>query len=387
MSLIELQQYQLLNVDDILLNIDDTRFTVDYINSNQKSQRSIAWLDKFILYCPMYVINKPNGSKRNKCMSILIICIIVMANIALEIPFIYSLSSININNAINIICHMIKLCSRFCGLYYFSTKFDYQYRYYIPKFDQSSNKSNDHNMLLILILIMFVLVEIAWIYGVCFDSNYYNIHQNISLNWLQWAYCIVNAIFFDAPSILTLVIHYRLTIKYRKYLRQIINELKKENIIDVETIFDRYKALYHSFNTEYVFILKLTVQCYLFYVMLALWINTDSITYWKGNDYSTVLWRTAVNIWCMLAVMMYVFPSSYVCKMYYKLDDELWNYMGNSEQFIRKENQQQISCNYLLHFMKKFPVIIRIGNVCTVSIHNFVLLMFAFVVAKFVNIF
>ena len=378
---VEMQKYHLMKVDDILLNINGTNHnnSISFNDPQRAFNQFSLWLDKYMLFLPMFVMSRPNGTKRSQLFTMFIIIIMILINIILIIPWIHQ-------TTIYLFIYIIQSFSRFIGIYYFYKQFDYPWHNIPSKwnFNQNIYKKYNKNKTLKIILITFIVIDILWIFGVSRDENYWN-QVDLYLNdyyYLRWIYWIIDTLFVDFPCIFTLFIHCILSMKYEYYLLELRNNII-ENKDNLETIYLKYKCLYHSFINEYPLTLNYSIQLYVFNMVLSLWIDTNNIKYW-GNSINSALWRISDYFWYLLVLIIFVTSSSNVCKQYNELYKQIWRYsQQNMMNILKSESEKETFVLYAIYYVANFKVALYIGNY-QVTICNAIKLVLLFVIAKYI---
>ena len=125
-----------------------------YISNTNVLQESFKWLDRMLLYTPMWVTKSPNISfallqnqynQRNKCVSFLMAILIIFVILSYTIIFIWILIH-NIESATGndhvylimwVITTVLLLIVRLLSLIYFMANFNYPWNLYVDHFNDN----------------------------------------------------------------------------------------------------------------------------------------------------------------------------------------------------------------------------------------------------------
>ena len=231
-------QYEYLNME-----------VVDAPSSNHLSQ-SFSWLNKLVLYFPMWVRRYPNSpNSRSLCLSWLILLILILGNIYhfIDAIYLYVLPSSNgFLYQVAVSSYEVSFTmARLLSLYYFHRQFNYPWmNMAISPISQTSHiKLIQINARIILSLFTVTIILDTMIsidYILANPTDPYHITAEV-----------IGTVTVFFPSWVLLAVASAIFVKYQLNLTILVDKLANMNHVDFGDIMDTYVQLYKLFKYEY----------------------------------------------------------------------------------------------------------------------------------------
>ena len=357
------------------------------------------WLDKCLLFFPMYTPRKPDGSRKTNCWTRFIITLILFTNIILFMPNWYTvIIEFSIQNVNLEIFYLLAFSGRLCLAYYFYHHFYYSYTKTPNKFTQppSSTEYDKHCKIVVVIMLIYyigILFEFiaAWLTAVEFNIMYMMIYILIIIVW------IFILILITFPILFSFIVHWALCLKYHHYLTKLTEMISTKNEQDeqdesesivMSDVMEKYKCLYDSFKADF----KFSFQCGIILCCMDAIVGIWNVGYndWQmiGKDnISDVIDSCAEIIQCCCVILMYLIPAAMLNHDYHSFEKAVWK-IGDKcmkmDQNDLENTLQKDYYNYLLGFVQRFPIIVRFGKLMVTKM-NILTFIIGFIVARYVS--
>ena len=250
-------------------------------------------------------------------------------------------------------------------------------------------------------------IDIIFIFEIIYTVWYCILYVEL-LTLIDYAALLLGKIFLYFPIYVTVGIHAAISVTYYLYLLQLIHILKqkdeiiidqdydhqhdKNKIIPSKDIFDLYRKLYESFCVMNTKCLKKCIN----YCSLACFVHLWIASYHMFEDDDMTLDQHLIyNLIIFCLFVIYVISASVLSETYYRFESLLWKYgyqimdnsdgdRGEDENNHMYTNNELQQFNYLLQYVYKHPITVKIGQL-TVTKRNFMRFLVAVVIAKLMS--
>eukprot|EP01084_Bolivina_argentea_P140095 246389_1 len=365
-----------MSTDDYYLEIS----SYEHQGSANPSQ-TLRLLNTVILYLPMWCSKPPNQSEeRNKYLSIIIILIVIgftLFHLVFAYIIIFDVFFFDVVFAIIYITLEVGLTfARLLTLYYFYVHFNFPW---LTNFNPLNDNISCYNYLIkILMFLLFIIDGVSITGAIIKNISLHNMHI---IAYLELTALITGRIFIFWPLFVTLAVHSMICLKYYLALIEVHRMLNHENInVDLSQLFLKYQKLYDAYKIDYHPILNWSLHFILCSYAFNIWIDTYSIFYADSFD-----WPDIFDAACIVIIfIIYCVFSSLMNEKFEQFERSLSRFGITVIQNDVKHFFNNNYYNYLLHFVSRYPISIRIG-ILTVTRSNAIKFLIGFVGLKLIS--
>ena len=327
--------------------------------------QSFKWLDKMILFMPMWSAKEPNNVTRfgSRLMAIIITCYMMF-------DYIYFMRNnvISGEDIIPIVIIGIQLTmtgiARFLGLYYYYFNFNFSW-YNQPLSNEFINYSKNiirrYNVILIILTTGYIASDLIYLVIRCvaYSSDYGGwsteltgylvfvvLHRLMKMYPLLFSECVAAVIF----------------LKFAMCLNS-LSESTRSQSRSTKEIFKDYCILYEHFRTEYCFSIKWQIHFLLLGTLMTVWFETYSLLF--PSNALTLFGNILLFVGNVCIFLLFLIPASLVSESFHDLEESLWIHSRNC--MIEQEDQNMaLFYHYFTQYALRHPIQIKVGNL-TVS--------------------
>ena len=381
-----------------LVEFEDLRYNImedndDYIASKFK------WLDKYMLYLPLFVTKLPSTKPRAQSCKLFIWLLIsffmiycIGFTLGLCVAFVQNSKEdvrifLTMNHVFFYLNSFLTLIQRIFSLIYYYFYFSYPW-YSNDKISEifpcnqavtTTSKRNcmriNYKVVLQTFLVLYFVSTIVVIVGAI-------VYLNMQGNILVYAPSFEN-IFANLSFYVAMTVHAVICYKYHYYLSKIIDY----GLDDLDETFLRYKILYDAFKNDNNFYLKWTVLISLFKSVTGVWFGAIS-PLWNHNNFEddvvrTVSYHFASTCGCLqviLSIVLYIVSSTYLSEQFERFRDVLWDEKGRIIEMKRGQREMSMMSSLIL-FTGKYRINISVGSL-EMTKKNILLFALTFVGAR-----
>eukprot|EP01084_Bolivina_argentea_P087883 158674_1 len=347
--------------------------SVDSVVNDNVLRDSFKWLNKMLLYIPMWVSRYPQISNitlenpyqiRNKPIGIFIILLSIMGLLYHATIIIWSLID-NMQSGdhivyygIYIIITVLLAITRFLGIIYFMNYFNYPWILCIDRFQKNiyeiySKQIKRYSKFILFMTVLNLSLDVYYVINVTFvapeqllfDSNMLRIARIIAI--------FAGRLFRYWPLIITISVVSGIFVKYNVYLLR-LTDMCNEDHIEFGDMLNKYETLQQSFKTDYNVYLSWSLKLFLGCSVLDLWISAYESYNWKIFYEFVGFFET-----CFI-MLQYLITASLVTEQFEKFEALLWKC---SKTIVLKQDIEVLRYQTLLwNHIQKYPLIVKIGN-------------------------
>ena len=358
-------EYQHLQPDHTLI--------ADQNHANQLIN-SFKWLEKLILFMPMWSSKRPLDKSRSKIISAFIIMITIGFLIYFEIYI--GVYFLHVPRMYFIMQEFVVIClgiAKLLDLYYYNFNFNFPWYYQSLKNCTYSNKiiHRYKNILLVCLIgtTAFDLTNLIRIYVQSLDDAY--------------LVFIISRIIVNIPLAISVCVGGGIFLKYAMSLNYLSEKLGCGDHEIIKQIFADYSTLYKDYRTDYCWSLKWQIHFTLLGLFVFCWNLTYSLLA-PFNDLWIDIAVTQTLISIVFLFLMFIMPASLLTEEFHDFEQLLWKY---SELSMMDENVDQnfTTCYYyFIQFALRHPIKVKIGGF-EVSRKNVFRFVIYFIMAKAIS--
>eukprot|EP01084_Bolivina_argentea_P277334 473429_1 len=354
--------------DQSFVSKEDIRYHIQEFDNESFLRTKFEWLDKWMLYLPLYVPIAPSKTPRTKCCNIFIILCIILTIVWIVCIVVYVFAHINSLYSTNFLlwigtfCQIISLSlTRTLSFIYYYFYFNYPWHSKIILLSNNSPEictNNNKNCICIVkhyklfmktyVFIYFMAFGMIVIGIICFDTAFFNTEYmyDLIVGIFTW---IVNEI----PNCFTIVVQSTICFKYYWYLSQIMNNIKYNmNMKEINYLLVQYKSTYEAFTNDYNFTLKWSVILYIVSWLFDEFVGLQNPVY-NTNDYhysiiakiGLVLMGFGSLINIFIQIMLYIVSGVLLSETFQSLQALLWKKLN---LFIGDVDDNGLKCQSVL---------------------------------------
>ena len=345
---------------------------------------SFTWLEKLILFMPMWSSKKPNNVTRSKfvsmMMTILTICYTIFYFIYLmRIDLKYTPQIIS--TVIKVIASAFMNTARILDIYYYYFRFDFPW-YNEPlsnnSIDYSKNAARTYNIMIILSVTVCIVSDLIGLTGQFVTSSYLEGWTPESLRIL--IIIAVGRVMVIYPLFISECVAGVIFLKYAMCL-DYLSECIRSKSRGIKEIFTDYCTLYEQFRAEYCFSIRWQIHFTLLGILVYLWLLTYFLLlprdFW--GYFETILLLVAD----VCIFLLFLVPASLVSASFHGLEDSLWIH-SKSCMIEQDDKDMTVYYNYFIQYALRHPIQVKVGNF-TVSRKSIVRFIMIFAAAKAIS--
>eukprot|EP01084_Bolivina_argentea_P143241 251600_1 len=319
--------------------------------------KQFKWLNRLILYFPMWCTNYSPNIHRSKMLNAVVIFISISAVLAATsmdfYKYINSFSKFQMVTAYYNVELLLLLITRFTSIYYFYKYFNFPWKIdqitFAVKINDISVYQNtikkNRVRIQLYICSVFVLDIISLVYSA------YKMPLVISNNDIVWTEILLLRIFGVYPNVLTVSILSVIFLKHKLYLMCLMEKLNNDNI-EFQSMFDEYEQLLKNLKHEYNNSLQYFIQLFLAALLCDIWVSTADLISTSMADLGSVF-SVLTDVVLLVEVSL---GASILTETFEKFYDKLSEY-GKYHKLDRYDEY-----NYLLHFVSKYRMDVKIAG-------------------------
>eukprot|EP01083_Nonionella_stella_P178349 629712_1 len=321
------------------------------------------WLDKSMLYFPMWLSLKPVSATsvpRNKYMTWFIVILSVLLCILYLIEAILNFNNAQITHYFlnDLFLQLSQISFKLFSLHYFYSysfplQADHQWSHINYLDNANTNADTKYTLMSKIVLLLMLIIYVPYVVAKAYygDIDTSIVHDHALLSVLT---DVLFGYFWWFPITFTFIVHTALCCKYKYLLSQLVHAIKQNDVTLVHILLD-YELLYHAFKSDYSGSLQSAIQSFLLGTILYFWgfvynlqIRQDlAIT----TQYAVIAGLYGVFS-SVLMIFVYTAAGSLLNAECRKLRAELWHIHDDDWKFA----------THFISFTQKYYVGIKIGK-------------------------
>ena len=354
---------------------------------------SISWINKCVLYLPMWARFNAQNQPRNKSLSVFmtIITIILMFTATAGRSYLYTASEtsngMTITSALYLTVFYLQVIvyvtARFYSMHYFYHKFNYPWqqkidRVKITQHQLHISRIKFYNKFTKWILFTIIVMESIWESVDLFLNDSIIEIMDSLCDWTQ-------RISIWWPLYVTIAVHSIICLKYVIYLNELISIIKQSdtdtNIIDINDLFEKYESIYEQMKKDFDVGLTRSIQLLLLASFLFGWIQTEFV--FSHHSALVDIPTSATYIIIVAISILYTIPSTFVSELFVEFEHKLLWKIGKEVRELNDSKQYDVY-NHFIHIVSKYPLVLKFGTF-EITKRNCIKFVVVFVVARLLS--